>query len=91
MLKAEGVYFDEDTKTIEPAGYKALVLYQDWLDIDGAKLIYEWAQKGLPVFIMEGAAERTTFNDGKDEELASIMEQMRALPNVKRCRNLRCF
>ena len=83
MLKAEGVYFDEDTKTIEPAGYKALVLYQDWLDIDGAKLIYEWAQKGLPVFIMEGAAERTTFNDGKDEELASIMEQMRALPNVK--------
>ena len=32
---------------------------------------------------MEGAAERTTFNDGEVEELASIMEQMRALPNVK--------
>ena len=83
LLKADGVYFDEETKTIEPAGYKSLVLYQDWLDVDGAKLIYQWAQKGLPVFIMQGAAVRTPFNDAQDAELDSVMAAMRALSNVK--------
>ena len=83
LLKAEGVHFNEETKTVELAGYKALVIYQNWLDADGAALIYEWAQKGLPVVIMEGAAQRTPFNDGRDAELAATLAAMLELPNVK--------
>ena len=84
LLKAEGVYFDAETRTIEPAGYKALVIYQNWLDADGALLILDWAKQGLPVFIMEHAAERTPFNDGRDEELANTIAELEALENVRR-------
>ena len=82
--RAEGVYFDAETRTIEPAGYKALVIYQNWLDADGALLILDWAKQGLPVFIMEHAAERTPFNDGRDEELANTIAELEALENVRR-------
>ena len=83
LLKADGVYFDETTKTVELAGYKAIVLYQNWLDIDGAKLILDWARKGLKVVILEGAAERTPFNDGEDAELSEVIEQLKALDTVR--------
>lgn len=83
LLDMDTVSFNEETKTIEPAGYKALMIYQKWLDADGAQLVLDWAKKGLPVVIMEGAAEETPFNDGRDEELASVLEEMKALENVK--------
>lgn len=83
FLFADGVYFDEATKTIEKAGYKAIVLYQNWLDIKGAKRILEWAQKGLKVVILGDAAKRTPFNDGKDAELASVITALKALPTVR--------
>lgn len=83
LLSAENVHFDEETGTIELAGYKAVILYQDWLDVDGAEKILEWAKQGLKVVILEGAAERTPFNDGQDERLAEIMEEMKSLDTVR--------
>ncbi|MBR1812324.1 MAG: hypothetical protein IJ773_00720 [Lachnospiraceae bacterium] len=83
LLFDDDVYFDEETKTIELAGYKAIVLYQDWLDVTGAERVLEWAKKGLPVVVLEGAAVRTPFNDGKDEYLAELMTELKALPNVR--------
>jgi hypothetical protein len=83
FLFDDDVYFDEETKTIEKAGYKALVLYQDWLDIKGAKRILEWAEKGLPVVILDGAAVRTPFADGSDEDLAEVIDALKALPTVR--------
>ena len=83
LLKADGVYFNEDTQTVELAGYKALVIYQDWLDVDGAKLILDWAKKGLKVVVMENAAQRTPFNDGKDAELAEVIAELKALDTVR--------
>lgn len=83
LLSAENVYFDEETKTIELAGYKAVVLYQDWLDVAGAEKILEWAKKGLKVVILDGAAVRTPFNDGQDEKLAAVMEELKALDTVR--------
>ena len=65
FLFADGVYFDEETQTIEQAGYKAIVLWQDWLDIKGAEKILEWAKKGLKVVIMENAAQRPKNKSGK--------------------------
>lgn len=83
LLSAENVEFNEETGTIELAGYKAVILYQDWLDADGAAKILEWAKQGLKVVILEGAAERTPFNDGKDDQLAQIMEELKSLDTVR--------
>jgi hypothetical protein len=76
FLFDDDVYFDPETKTIEGAGYRSLVLFQPELDIKGARKILEWAELGLPVVILDGAATRTPFNDGMDVELASVMNEM---------------
>lgn len=83
LLHADGVYFDENTATIEPAGYKAIVLYQDWLDADGAQQILDWAKKGLKVVVLENAAKMTPFQDGKDEQLKETMEELLSLDTVR--------
>ncbi|MEE6274185.1 glycosyl hydrolase [Georgenia sp. MJ206] len=77
------VAFDPETQTIENAGYKALVLYQDWLDVDGAQRILDWAEQGLKVVILEDAASRTPFNDARGDELAAIVDELKALPTVR--------
>lgn len=79
----DDVRFDTKTKTIEKAGYKAIVLYQDWLDLEGAKRILNWAKKGLKVVILEGAASRTPFNDGKDTALKKVTDELKTLPTVR--------
>jgi hypothetical protein len=83
FLSEDGVYFDNKTKTIEPAGYKAIVLYQDWLDIDGAKKILSWAKKGIRVVILGNAASRTPFDDDEDGELKKTMDALRKLHTVR--------
>ncbi len=83
FLFNDEVYFDPETKTIESAGYQALVIFQDWLEIDAAYKILELAKQGLPVVIVDGAAVRTPFNDGRDEELAAVMEELKAEPTVR--------
>ena len=83
FLYDDDVYFNEETQTIEQAGYKAIVLYQDWLDVKGAEKILEWAKKGLKVVILDGAAERTPFNDNSDAELANIIAELKTLPTVR--------
>ena len=83
LLSADGVYFDENTKTIELAGYKAVILYQNWLDIEGAEKILEWAKKGLKVVIINHAAERTPFHDGQDERLSNIINELKTLDTVR--------
>lgn len=83
FLFDDDVTFNESTKTIEKAGYKAVVLYQDWLDVKGAKRILDWAKKGLKVVILEKAASETPFNDGKDAVLKKIMDEMKGLPTVR--------
>lgn len=83
FLFDDDVRFDPETKTIEKAGYKAVVLYQEWLDIDGARRILNWAKKGLKVVILGDAASRTPLNDGKDDVLADIMADLKGLPTVR--------
>ena len=83
FLFDDDVYFDEKSKTIEKAGYKALVIYQNWLDVKGAERILNWAKKGLPVVILGDAASRTPFNDGKEAKLHEIIAELKALPTVR--------
>lgn len=84
FLFNEDVYYDKETGTIEGAGYRALVLFQEMLDYDAAVKILELAKEGLPVVIVgSNTATKTMFNDGKDEDLAKVMEEMKSLDNVR--------
>ena len=83
FLFDEDVYFDTETQTLEQAGYKAIVLYQTWLDVDAAQKILEWAKQGLKVVILEDAGSMTPYNDGRDEELKVIISELKALDNVR--------
>ncbi|MDE6591307.1 MAG: hypothetical protein K2K53_13410, partial [Oscillospiraceae bacterium] len=83
FLDAEGVSYNAETGTLEQAGYKALVLWQDWLTLDGAQKVLDLAKQGMKVVVVDGAAEQTPYNDGNEAKLAGIMEQLKALENVK--------
>jgi hypothetical protein len=89
--KSEGLIPDN-------VGYQALVLYQDSIRIESAKVIYNLAKKGLPVVIVNGLTENRTpdeertheqscvytlSNDGKENALAEVMAEMKKLANVK--------
>ncbi|SDE07821.1 Ig-like domain-containing protein [Nocardioides lianchengensis] len=83
FLFDDDVSFDEETKTIEKAGYQAVVLYQDWLDLEGAKRLLSWGKKGLKVVILEDAASRTPYNDGKDGALKKVVDELKTLDTVR--------
>ena len=83
FLFDEDVSFDKRTKTVEQAGYKAVVLYQDQLDLDAAQRILSWARKGLKVVVLEDAASRTPFADGQDGKLQRVMAKLKALDTVR--------
>ena len=82
FLTAEGVAFREATKTLEQAGYKALVLWQDALAAQDAEAVLSLARRGMPIVIVDGAAQHTPFHDGQDDALAAAMEQLKALPGT---------
>ena len=83
FFNSEDVYFDTETQTLELAGYKALVLYENWLTLDGAQAILNYAKQGLKVVIQDNAAVQTPYNDGNDEQLKAIIEELKILPTVK--------
>ncbi|WP_344369526.1 glycosyl hydrolase [Agromyces tropicus] len=83
FLFDDDVSFNEETKTIEQAGYKAIVLYQDWLDVAAAERILDWAKQGLRVVFLEDAASKTPFNDGRTAELEALVDELKALPTVR--------
>ena len=82
FLNAEGVYYDAESGTLEMAGYKALVLWQNWLTLDGAQKILEYAKQGLKVVIVDGAAVQTPYNDGSDQALAEVISELKTLDCV---------
>lgn len=79
-------------------GYKAIIVYQDALPVSSAKLLLDWAKKGLNILLVNGvtetlcigvdktydkAASKTPFNDGKDSALAAIIEELKSLASVR--------
>ncbi|MEI5676084.1 MULTISPECIES: glycosyl hydrolase [unclassified Nocardioides] len=83
FLFDDDVTFNKDTKTIEKAGYKAIVLYQRWLDLTASKKILQLAKQGLKVVIIDDAASRTPFNDGKDGALKKVVDELKTLDTVR--------
>lgn len=97
---------DEDNVTwtkdvLQPDGpsYKALVLYQEFLELDSAKKLLEIAKDGLPVVfvnntseiqfhlepdVQHGQASSKSRSLGvSDADLKAVVDQIKALPNVK--------
>jgi hypothetical protein len=79
-------------------GYKALIIYQEVMPLSSAKQILQWAKEGLPVVLVNGTTEQirpavskthgkaacmTPFNGESDAELAKLIAELKALPNVK--------
>lgn len=80
------VEYNAETGILEGAGYKALVIYQDWMDPDGAETILDLAKQGMPVVILENAAQISTFQSdlsSKGNKLSDLMEEMKGLDNVR--------
>ncbi len=80
------VEYNAETGTLEGAGYKAIVIYQDWMDPDGAETVLELAKQGMPVVILENAAQISTFESdlsSKGNHLSDIMDEMKSLDNVR--------
>lgn len=87
FLTAEGVSYNAETGKLEQAGYKALVLWQSWLDADAAQVLLDLAKQGMKLVIVDGAAESTVFADGRDGEMKALVQEMKSLSNVKTVAN----
>jgi len=98
LLEDSDVIFRDNLIQPNGPGYQAVVIYQEELPLSSAKVILEYAKKGFPIVLANGmtetiqtrkelhhkrAAIRTPFNDGKDDELALVISEMKSLPNVK--------
>ena len=82
LLTADGVYFDEKSKTLELAGYKALVLWQWDLSICGAEKILALAKQGLPIVMVDGAAADSPYQGDDKAHLLDLVTELKALKNV---------
>ena len=98
LLDDPDIIFGDGVLQPEGPAYQAILIYQEYMPVDSARILLKYAQGGLPVVLANGITEtvqtqtdvhhkqaacRTPFNDGKDEELCAIMEEMKSLPNVR--------
>lgn len=82
FLTAEGVAFDPEAGTLEQAGYKALVIWQEALSVEGAGAVLSAAERGMPVILLEGAAVTSPYASDDPEALAETMAALRAQPKT---------
>jgi hypothetical protein len=99
LLLRDDVSFGDGVVQPDGPGYQALIVYQEALDVRAARLLLDWARRGLRVLLVNGASElkqlssgeyttharaaaRTPGLDGKDAELAAILDELRGLPTV---------
>ncbi|MFP3813389.1 hypothetical protein, partial [Bacillus sp. SIMBA_005] len=57
LLAHPEVRFDGEVVQPEGPGYQALIIYQEALDPDVARLLREWARNGLKLLIVNGTRE----------------------------------
>lgn len=100
LLLADRARMVCDGKMLLPdgPGYRALVLYQEGLELEAAKALLEIAKTGLPVFfvnhtqetwthnmpdrVYEKAASKTVYLGDSESELAQIVGAIKALATV---------
>ncbi len=94
----DDVEFADGVIAPDGPGYQAIIVYQEALPVSSARLLLEWARKGLKVLLVNGvtetlcigvdktygqAASKTPFNDGKDHELTAIITELKTLGSVR--------
>lgn len=62
LLQDEDITCENGIVQADSVGYKALLLYQDELPLESAKVLYEWAKDGLPVVLVDGPSEEIIEN-----------------------------
>lgn len=97
LLQDSDITCENGLVQADGVAYQALALFQEELPYESAEVLYQWAQQGLPVVIIDGptteqirgkvkendaAAITTGQNDGKDGQLAELMTKIKALGNV---------
>ncbi|WP_373212759.1 glycosyl hydrolase [Ruminococcus sp. 5_1_39BFAA] len=98
LLTDEDVSSSNAQINADGVAYQAVIVMEDELPYDSAVRLLEWAENGLPVVFVNNtdeiidnndnhkvnlaAGSRTGRNDGKDEELLQVVEQIKALDNV---------
>lgn len=98
LLNADGVSCSNKVINEDGAAYQAVIVMEEELPFAAAQTLLDWAKSGLPVVFVNNAAETINFgdpeineaaaittghNDGKDEELADIVSQIKSLDNVR--------
>ncbi|MBQ7372739.1 MAG: hypothetical protein IJW67_12835 [Blautia sp.] len=99
LLPDEAVNCNDGLINADGVAYQALVLMEDELPLESAEKILAWAQDGLPVLFVNNAEEIvandevlkintqtasvTGSNNTEDEALAKVVEQIKALDNVR--------
>lgn len=99
LTDEENVTWSSTELQPDEPGYKALILYQETLDLASANKILEIAKDGLPVFFVDNnseirassqplieheiAASRSISLSVEDEEIVEVVGQIKALPNVR--------
>ncbi|WP_326565655.1 glycosyl hydrolase [Amycolatopsis rhabdoformis] len=99
ILEGRSVHYSKSEGLIpEHVGYQAVVIYQDSIRLKSAEAIYQLAQRGLPVVVVNGltetlsstrnylnakAAVHTLGNEGTDADLAKVMGRLAKLRNVR--------
>ena len=98
LLQDKDITCTDGLVQADGAAYQALILFQEEMPYESAQVLLEWAKSGLPIVIVDGpteelihtnatkynqqAAVTTGFYDGKDEQLATVMGEMKQLDNV---------
>lgn len=88
-LREHGYTCDDvnpETVDIESAGYRALVVCQAGFNPDGAEIVLMLAQRGIPVVLLEDAAQYSASINGVSgggRRLGDILGELAALENVR--------
>lgn len=98
LLQNGGITCGNGLVQADGVAYQALLIYQEEMPLASAQVLLDWAKDGLPLVLVTGPSEERTrydvtkYNksaaittgslDGKDAELAAVMEQVKAQPNV---------
>lgn len=99
LLNDEDVDVENGKINADGVAYQAVIVMQDEMPCQSAEVLLKAAQNGLPVVFVNNvteiinktdhpkqnttAASTTGSNDGRDEELAKIVEEIKALDNVR--------
>lgn len=99
LLTEDAVTMTDGMINSDGAAYKAVIVMQDEMPCDAAKELLEGAKNGLPIVFVNNAVEiinksnnpkvntvaasTTGSNDGRDEELAGVIAEIKALENVR--------